>query len=199
MKQKYILGSINICILITSLLFLVICITNIKLLSAYQLLVLIISSLIGIFFCIKAYLSKKITIYNLGIILTLIFNITTIYKIYEINKDYSCIDNIISQKYQYNEYYIYVKKNTKYNSIDKIKNKKVGILANNEENIKEFVQNKSISNIKTYKNEEELIESFENNEIQAMIISKNTLKELEKEEKISNYHKIYSSKIKEEI
>ena len=199
MKQKYILGSINICILITSLIFLIICISNIELLSKNELIILIASSLIGILFSIKAYLSKKITIYNLGIIITLIFNITTIYKIYEINADYSCIENIISQKYQYNEYYVYVKKNKKYNSLDKIKNKKVGILEKNEENIKDFIQNKGKFNYITYKNSNEMIEAFENNEIQAIIISKKTLKELEKEEKIANYHKIYSSKIKEDI
>ncbi len=199
MKSKYVLGSINICVLITSLLFLIICIANIKLLTSMQLIVLIVSSLIGILFCIKSYLSKKITIYNLGIMLTLIFNITVIYKIYEINKEYSYIDNIISQKYQYNEYYVYVKKNTKYNNLDKIKNKKVGVLSRNEENIKESISNKANLNYITYKNRNDLIKAIDNNEIQAIIISKKTLNELEKEEKISNYHKIYSSKIKEEL
>ncbi len=199
MKQKYILEALNICVLSVSLIFLITCIINIDLLNATQLVFLILGSLLAIIFSVSSYLSRKMLRYNIGVIFTIIINIIAIYNIYEINNDYSYIENLVSPKYSYKDYYVYVKKNTKYNSLEKIKNKKIGVLEKNKNNVLSYIRTKTDVDYVEYSNREELIESFNNNEIQAIVISKQTLNELEKEEKTSNYHKIYSSKIKESI
>lgn len=199
MKHKYILGSINICILILSIILLLIGIINIKLLSQTQLILLIISSIITVLISIRTYLSKKVNIYNIGVMLTIILNLIVIYNINALNNDYSYINNVISEKYQYNDYYILVKKNTKYSSLDKINNKKVGILRNNRINVESTINNKVKINYIEYGNNQELLNSIDNNEVQAIIISKRTYQKLNNEEKLGKYHKIYTSKVKESL
>ena len=199
MKKKYILGSINICVLIISLIILIIGLLNINLLPKYKMILLALLSIIVIVLSITAYLSKRITIYNIGIMLTIMLNFVTIYSIYQLNNRYSFFENIMEQKYKYSDYYILVKKNTKYSNVKKIKDKKIGLLTTNKDNVENYINNLVETNIQEYNNKEELINSFENNETQAIIISNKTLKELEKEKKTSNYHKIYTSRIKEGI
>ena len=131
--------------------------------------------------------------------LTIILNLIVIYNINALNNDYSYINNVISEKYQYNDYYILVKKNTKYSSLDKINNKKVGILRNNRINVESTINNKVKINYIEYGNNQELLNSIDNNEVQAIIISKRTYQKLNNEEKLGKYHKIYTSKVKESL
>lgn len=180
MIKKYILASINIYILIITSLIYMIGIITINLYPTHNFYItLILATLTTI--TILCYLNKKNQIYNTGIILTIIFNVITIYNINDLNQKYSYIDNIMSQKYEYNTYNIYVqKKNPKYNKLDKLNNKKIGMLKNNSENICNLL-NKEITITCYYYNKlEDLASSLESGEIQSIILSTYQTEQLEK-------------------
>ena len=66
----------------------------------------------------------------------MIFNITTLYNIDILNNNYDYISNIVTNEYLYKTYNVYVqKKNTKYNNIETLNNKKIGTLNSNSNNI----------------------------------------------------------------
>ena len=159
MKKKYILGSINICVLIISLIILIIGLLNINLLPKYKMILLALLSIIVIVLSITAYLSKRITIYNIGIMLTIMLNFVTIYSIYQLNNRYSFFENIMEQKYKYSDYYILVKKNTKYSNVKKIKDKKIGLLTTNKDNVENYKQYFDINKGNTNTFSKEMINS----------------------------------------
>lgn len=196
MTKKYILSSINILLFIYSIILLLIGISFIDLLSfSYILLISIITILLTIII-LKLYFSNKSKYYNIGVILTILLNIISLYNIYTLNNEYKYINNIINNEYKYVTYNIYVqKKNPSYNCIDKLSNKKIGLLSNKDNIIYHLNQKTNIECIK-YKSIEDIEIALNNGEIQGFIISNNEYYLLEKYTDLSNKTRIiYTNKI----
>lgn len=200
MIKKYILASLNIYLLIiTSLIYILGLITiNIYPTSTNYIVTILLA--IATTVTLVCYLNKKKSIYNLGIILTFIFNTITIYNIIELNTNYEYLNNIVTNKYEYKTYDVYVqKKNTKYNEIEKLSNKKIGMLKDNSTNICLLLNKKIEIECKYYDNLEELQNAIQNGEIQSFILSDNQKSKLQKSNlDIKNQTRIiYSTKIKD--
>ena len=126
MIKKYILASLNIYLLIITSLIYIIGLITINIYPTSINYIVTISLAIATTITLICYLNKKKSIYNLGVILTFIFNTITIYNIIELNTNYEYLNNIVTNKYEYKKYDVYVqKKNTKYNEIEKLNNKKI--------------------------------------------------------------------------
>lgn len=170
MNQKYFKGALNIAITIFTLALLVTglnSIYNIELEKYF--LIAIIYILISILL-IRIYFTKNKLIYNSLQLICIISNIIMFYNIIELNKNYSYIENIITNKYEYKTYNVYVLKSTKYNSIKELNNKKIGILKENKNNLKTIINTKIDVNYIEYNNEQELQHDIENGIIQSYII-----------------------------
>lgn len=200
MNKKYILASLSINVSIILSIILMLGIITIKLLSPIKTVIIGIIILIIISLTMYSYLCKKKNIYNAGAFISFLFNIILIYNIFSLNNQYSYINNMITQEYKYKTYNIYVQKKTpKYNSIDKLNGKKIGMLTDNNQNIKEYLSNQVIVEYKTYNSMSEIITALDQGEIQSFIIDENTYNNtVDEDGKFKNKIRIISSnKIKE--
>lgn len=198
MVKKYILASINIyTLIITSLIYIIGLITiNLYPTNINFLITLLLSILTTI--TIICYLNKNNKIYNIGIIMTILFNVITIYNINDLNTKYEYINNIATNEYLYNTYDVYVlKKNTTYNKIEKLDNKNIGMLKNNSNNICTLLNEEIKINCHSYNSLDEISEAIKSGEIQSFILSQNDIKALNKNEIKKEVRIIHSTKIKD--
>ena len=122
------------------------------------------------------------------------------YQIMNLNNTYSYLSNILNKKYEYVTYNLYVQKaNTKYNSVNKLENKKIGLLKTNKENIKSILNKKVKIEYIEYNNIDEISNGIKNGEIQGFIIDKETKEELNKNEISSKIRSIYENRVKKSI
>ena len=195
MTKKYILGALNICILIALIIFTIIGILSIGLFTKLNNIMLISALSVLVIILLSLYFSKKYKKYNVGVFITLLLNIILTFNIISLNREYGFIENLVHKNYNYVTYNLYVKKsNTTYNTIYKLENKKIGLLNDNEDNIKSQINKKIKVEYKIYYSIDELQEGIQNGEIQAFVIDSNIKKE---DLKINNKLRIiYSNKIK---
>lgn len=195
MTKKYILGALNICILIALIIFTIIGILSIGLFTKLNNILLISALSVLVIILLSLYFSKKYKKYNVGVFITLLLNIILSFNIISMNKEYGFIENLVHKNYNYVTYNLYVKKsNTTYNTIYKLENKKIGLLNDNEDNIQSQINKKIKVEYKIYYSIDELQEGIQNGEIQAFVIDSNIKKE---DLKINNKLRIiYSNKIK---
>lgn len=196
MTKKYILSSISIMSFIYLQILLLLGLSLINLLSFPFIILISLTTIIMTILILKLYFSKKVKIYNLGVILTLILNIISIYNIYNLNNEYKYIENIINKEYKYVTYNVYVqKKNTVYNELEKLSGKKIGLLTN-KNNINYHLNQKTNIECIKYKTVEELANAIDNGEIQSFILSENEYQLLEKYTNLTNKTRIiYTNKI----
>lgn len=196
MINKYILSSLNIMIFIYLQILLLIGISFIDLLSLDKIIIIALLTITSTIIMLKMYFSKKTIYYNIGVIITILFNIISFNAVHKLNSEYKYIENMLNNEYKYITYNIYVqKKNTLYNELDKLSGKKIGLLTN-QENIKYHLDQKiNIEYIK-YKTVEELEKGIESGEIQSFILSDNEKQLLKKYTNLENKTRIiYSNKI----
>lgn len=192
MTKKYILASISIWIL---LIFSILYVYGIKLTTFQNAIIPIIILISFLVLSITLYLSKRNITYNLGIIITFIINISLLYNILNINSNYNYLNNLITDEFKYTNYNIYVLKATpKYNNLEKLKEKKIGVYHNNYENTCKIVNSKVKIQCVEYMNVFSLERALKNGEIQSIIISPSIEKELPNKNKLRKITKI---KIKE--
>ena len=173
MVKKYTLAAILINFFIISFILLFIGLVTIRNLNTLTIISIFILFIVILLFIIKSYLSTNNFVYNIGIFVTLLTSIIMIYNIVYLNNKYSYIENIYNNKYTYETYNIYVRKsNTVYNNVSKLKGKKIGMLSNNQESIKEYLKDLENINYYEYDNINNLIKAIEGGEIQSLIISK---------------------------
>lgn len=201
MKKTFIYGIVNITILfLLNVIFLIglyLTNTNIKLTIIITLTLL----LINIVAC-KSYISKSKILYNTSQFIIFIINIILFYQIININNNYNYIENIFSNKYQYNNYSLYILKKTPvYLNISNLNDKNIGILENNKENIQNIFKNEIKGTYKVYNNSEELIRNIKDGYIQSLIISDEEYENLIlKNPEISYIIKnVYTIKVKDKI
>lgn len=201
MKRKYLLASINIYILIISIITYIIGVIYIDLLPITKDTFIIIGSILLIILSILSYFSKNNYIYNSGILVTILLNVITIYNINNLNNNYDYLNNIINKKYHYETYEIYVlKKTPKYNNIKRLNNKKIGVLTNNSENVCNYLNSKINIECKTYKTIEEINTAISSGEIQSFSVTKNKYKNLDTNSELKKQsRKIEETKIKDTI
>ena len=173
MVKKYTLAAILINFFVISFILLFIGLVTIRNLNTLTIISIFIFFIVMLLFIIKSYLSTNNFVYNIGIFVTLLTSIIMIYNIVYLNNKYSYIENIYNNKYTYETYNIYVRKsNTVYNNVSKLKGKKIGMLSNNQESIKEYLKDLENINYYEYDNINNLIKAIEGGEIQSLIISK---------------------------
>lgn len=173
MVKKYTLAAILINFFVISFILLFIGLVTIRNLNTLTIISIFILFIVILLFIIKSYLSTNNFVYNIGIFVTLLTSIIMIYNIVYLNNKYSYIENIYNNKYTYETYNIYVRKsNTVYNNVSKLKGKKIGMLSNNQESIKEYLKDLENINYYEYDNINNLIKAIEGGEIQSLIISK---------------------------
>lgn len=201
MKKTFIYGILNIIILfLLNVIFLIglyLTNTNIKLTIIITLTLL----LINIVAC-KSYISKSKILYNTSQFIIFIINIILFYQIIVINNNYNYIENIFSNKYQYNNYSLYILKKTPvYLNISNLNDKNIGILENNKENIQNIFKNEIKGTYKVYNNSEELIRNIKGGYIQSLIINDEEYENLIlKNPEISYIIKnVYTIKVKDKI
>lgn len=165
MKKKYLLGAININLLIILSIFLIIMYNYIGIINASQTILLIIGLIIIISTIIFTYLSNKIKIYNVGIYICFMLNIIFLYLISTTNIEYNFIRNYIKGNVYTTYNVIVLRKNVLYNNISKLENKTIGYI----EEYPKIDDQKYI--IKKYDNLNDLTEAIEKSEIQSLILS----------------------------
>jgi len=197
MTKKYLLQALNICVLLVLLVIFSYGLISIKLLNKKLTLTIIVSLIVFVIISILLYLSKKNTTYNIGAFLTLLLNIILAFEIYSLNNTYDYINNLRTNKYTYRNYEIYVQKsNTTYNKLNKLKNKNLGLLKTNKDNVKNLISEKIKINYKEYNNIDELCEGIRSGEVQAFIIEDTDKKELESHNLSNKFRVIYETRIK---
>lgn len=130
MNKKFILASFNI------LLFVIVSIlTDISLyMIHYNMFIFIIVIQVLLFILsIISYFSRKIFIYNIGVFILFVVNVIGCYYLVYLEDSFSSVSNIITSKYEYKEYHLYVLKSTKYHDILDLESKNIGIISNNYE------------------------------------------------------------------
>ena len=162
MVKKYTLAAILINFFVISFILLFIGLVTIRNLNTLTIISIFILFIVILLFIIKSYLSTNNFVYNIGIFVTLLTSIIMIYNIVYLNNKYSYIENIYNNKYTYETYNIY----------SKLKGKKIGMLSNNQESIKEYLKDLENINYYEYDNINNLIKAIEGGEIQSLIISK---------------------------
>ena len=196
MKNNFLLGAINILLSISLFIIILLPINSLHLISEKLLTILCIT-----FFCIslislKFYLGKNKTIYNFLQFITIIINIICIFNILNFEQTYNYYTNIVTKQYTYQEYNIYTfKKNTIYSSIDKLENKNIGILEENNILEQEYLDSKINAQKKIYKSVEDLELALKSGEIQGFMISDMNKDKLSKDIKKTT-RTIYSAPIK---
>lgn len=171
MKRKYIMASFSIIFSIIISIYLLVGTINLKILFPSKTILFSVIIFITIIFNIIAYFSRNYKIYNTGVFISFILNITLIYILCSFNYNYNFLQESLNQKYQYVTYNIYVQKtNPKYSSIDKLSGKNIGLLNENKVNIKDHLNKKANLQYKTYDTLKELETAIESGEIQGFII-----------------------------
>lgn len=179
MIKKYILASINIYALIFNSIIYLIGLMTIKIYPTYQ--NCIILCLLALFTVISllCYLNSNNKLYNLGIIVTIILNVTVLYNINDLNNKYDYIDNVTTNKYIYKDCNIYVqKKNPKYNNLNSLSSKSIGMLTYNSENICTHLNKTTTINCNTYETLQEIENALQAGEIQSFILTEEEQKAL---------------------
>ena len=200
MIKKYILQSINICLLIVLTLFLIIGLINVKMLNRTQNIIIITSLIALLVLSCKMYFSKKIKYYNAGAFLTLILNIILLFEIVTINNRYEYLQNLSSREYTYKTYEVYVQKsNTTYNNLNKLEGKRIGLLRDNDKNVINYLDNLVNINYFEYDDIESIYEGIRTGEIQAFIINSDSKDELIENKYSNKIRVIYTNKIKYNI
>jgi len=200
MAKKYLLQSLNICLMVVLMILLLIGVHNTKIISSKKCIFLLISFVVLITLTIALYLSKKNKPYNIGVFITILANILLAFEIYTINNNYDFLKNVTNKEYEYKTYEIYVQKsNTMYSSLEKLNGKKIGLLKNNQENIKDYINNIIEIDYEEYNTVDELCEGIKNGEIQAFIITQEKKQQLVDNKYINKIRVIYSNKIKKNI
>ncbi len=165
MKKKYLLGAININLLILLSILIIIMYKYIGILNIAKTILLSVLLLIIITILIFTYLSNKIKIYNVGAYICFMLNIIFIYLISTANIEYNFFNNYLKGNVYTTYNVIVLRKNVLYNNISKLENKTIGYI---EEDPK-IDQNKYT--IKKYNSINEMTTAIENAEVQSIILS----------------------------
>ena len=177
MKKKYLLGAINITLLILLAIILLISYNYIGIFNKTQTILFIIATLVIVTIIIKTYLSRRNPIYNIGAYTCFMINIIFIYLINRANVEYNFIDNYIKGNVYTTYNIIVLRKNVLYNNISKLENKTIGSTIENPK------LDTDKYNIKMYENTEDLTEAIQNAEIQSIILSKEDFNSLKNSNK----------------
>lgn len=200
MTKKYILASISINLTIILSLLLIIGVIKVELLSNIKVIFTLLFLTLLVIFSIISYLSQNKNIYNIGIFVNLIINIILIYNVVNLNIKYDYILNFFNNEYKYVTYNVYVQKRTPiYNKIDKLENQKIGMLSQNQDNIKNYLDKVISIEYISYQNTEEIANAIDNGEIQCFILKDEDFQKIDNDKtNIKNrVRKIYVSKIKD--
>lgn len=194
MKRKYILGSINIILSILLYLTLLLSLLKLNIISHTIIITISIIYIIIIILSLISYLSKNKYIYNISQFISFLINLILLFNISNIESNYNYYTNIITNKYNYQEYTVYVqKKNTTYNKIDKLSNKKIATIKEDNK-INDNFNNKSIKFIEC-NSIIELEENLKNGNAQAIFIKNDEYNKLSEDTK-EIIKPIYNTKIK---
>lgn len=185
MTKKYFLEALNLIVLVINIILYITALYTINIYSKNTTIIICSSIILIIIFLYKLYFSKKAILYNIGVFICFTINIILITTIVSLNTEYKYLNNIINKEYTYEKYNVYVsKKNPTYSNITKLSNKNIGLLIENQNNIKHFLDNEVNINYKVYNNIAEIDEAFKNNEIQSFIIKQNESSELQNQKEI---------------
>ncbi len=165
MKKKYLLGAININLLILLSILIIIMYKYIGILNIAKTILLSVLLLIIITILIFTYLSNKIKIYNVGAYICFMLNIILIYLISTTNREYNFFNNYIKGNVYTTYNVIVLRKNVLYNNISKLENKIIGSTTDNTK------LDKNKYKIKVYDNTYDLTDAIQNAEIQSIILS----------------------------
>lgn len=198
MKKNYILSAFGICFLAILSLFSLYLYNALHLYEDFLPFIAIILAVILVL-CTISYFSRKVTIYNMGTFIMLLCNIILIYNIIAINNLNGYVTNMITRKYEYTTYNLYVKKKTPiYSNIYKLETKNIGILVHNKNNVSTYVSKIIDSKIIMYEDIESLNKAIEENEIQGFLIPEKEYNSHDFTSK-EQLKTIYHGKIKEAI
>lgn len=198
MTKKYIMSSLNIYILFINIILYLTGLYVVNLYSTKNIIIISIGLIITLFISIISYYNKKNIIYNSGIFITFLTNIILINNIISINQNYDYLNNLITNKYEYKDYSLYIqKKNQIYKDITKLENKKIGILTENYENTCKIMNKNVKVKCLKYNDISDLESSLQSGEIQAFIIEKSKYNNYNN--KKSQTKEILSIKIKDPI
>ena len=193
MNKQYILGAINILLIIVLYLLNLLAFINLDIYNKNIIVIISIFFIVVISILIHSYLSKNRNIYNVIQFISFLLNIILIFNINNIENTYEYYSNIYTNKYVYKEYSIYVqKKNTTYNNIIKLKDKNVSFISDSK-SLEKFINDKKI-NTKKYTNIKELEDSISNGTSQALLLNKEEYNNLSSKAK-EKIKVIYTSKI----
>ncbi len=194
MNKNYILSALSICLFIMLSIFSLYLYYSLGLYEDY--LVTICVVMVSLFIlCSIFYFSKKIFIYNLGTFIMLLANVILIYNIIDIDSKSGYVSNLVSMKYKYETYELYVqKKNTMYNKINKLEGKKIGILIINQDNVNEYFKMVVNADIIVYDNLDDMEEAIVNGDIQGFVLMDN---QSLNDDFSYTVKKIYKCKVKE--
>ncbi len=170
MNMKFMLASIDIILFIILSMVLDIFLYTIYGYNIYLFLIIGIQIIIWILSLIT-YFNKHRFIYNIGVFITFFVNIISCYYIYNYNNQYDLINGLVFNKYEYIDYYIYVKKGTTYSNLSDLKDKNIGILDDNYDNVYSSLKYKIDINSKKYYSFDDLINSLNDADIQAIIVT----------------------------
>lgn len=193
MNKQYILGAINILLIIVLYLLNLLAFINLDIYNKNIIVIISIFFIVVISILIHSYLSKNRNIYNVIQFISFLLNIILIFNINNIENTYEYYSNIYTNKYVYKEYSIYVqKKNTTYNNIIKLKDKNISFISDSK-SLEKFINDKKI-NTKKYTNIKELEDSISNGTSQALLLNKEEYNNLSSKTK-EKIKVIYTSKI----
>ena len=193
MNKQYILGAINILLIIVLYLLNLLAFINLDIYNKNIIVIITIFFIVVISILIHSYLSKNRNIYNVIQFISFLLNIILIFNINNIENTYEYYSNIYTNKYVYKEYSIYVqKKNTTYNNIIKLKDKNISFISDSK-SLEKFINDKKI-NTKKYTSIKELEDSISNGTSQALLLNKEEYNNLSSKAK-EKIKVIYTSKI----
>lgn len=194
MSKKFMLASIDIILFIILSMALDIFLYTIHGYNIYLFLIIGFQTVIWAISLIT-YFNKHKLIYNIGVFVTFFVNIISCYFIYNYNNQYDLINGLVFNKYDYIDYYIYVKKGTTYSNLLDLKEKNIGILDDNYDNVYSILKNRIDINSKKYYSFDDLISSLNDADIQAIIVT-----DLHSNDKLinSDYRKIDVIRVKYE-
>ena len=168
MNKKFILASIDI--ILFMILSIVLDFFIYKVYYSDLLIGVIIGQFILLLISLFTYFNKKTIIYNIGIFLTFMINIISVFYIYNIDNKYDLFEGIIYNKYEYKEYTLYSKKNTTHNEMSKLSGKKVGVMVNNYDNACNVLKDNIDVECILYYSMEDMFEALKMGEIQGFFI-----------------------------
>ena len=193
MNKQYILGAINILLIIVLYLLNLLAFINLDIYNKNIIVIITIFFIVVISILIHSYLSKNRNIYNVIQFISFLLNIILIFNINNIENTYEYYSNIYTNKYVYKEYSIYVqKKNTTYNNIIKLKDKNISFISDSK-SLEKFINDEKI-NTKKYTSIKELEDSISNGTSQALLLNKEEYNNLSSKAK-EKIKVIYTSKI----